>query len=297
MSFQRASPSQAPTSASSRLPTILLGGLFAACLAGGGPAAAQDTPIAPEPEPELVTDRPDQTESPAVVPAGYVQVESGFTLTRDEEDVFETRVLEGPGTLVRVGLGHRTELRLGWAGWIEEEVETRDRRFGKRTHDGIGDGELGAKVRLRDEAGAIPETALLVGISVPVGDDELSTDRLDPAMRLSFAHTLTERLGLGYNLGVEWSSEPGAEGVRETHSRIVYTVALGTSVTERLGAFVELFGTEPVDAPEDSAVSLDGGFTYLLRPNLQLDLFAGGGLTDDAADWLAGAGVSYRWPR
>lgn len=295
MSSHPTFPSPARIPSPRRAPTLLLGGLLAACGVGQGPATAQDTPA--EPAPELVTDRPDQTESPAVVPAGFVQVESGFTLTVDEEGIFETRVLEGPGTLVRVGLGHRTELRVGWAGWIEEEVEADDARFGTRTTDGVGDGELGAKVRLREEVGAIPETALLVGVSIPAGDDELSSDRFDPAVRLSFAHTLTERLGLGYNLGMEWSSEPGERGVRETHSRLVYTVALGAPVSERLGAFVEVFGAEPVDAPGGSEVSLDGGFTYLLRPNLQLDLFAGAGLNEGTPDWLAGAGVSYRWPR
>ncbi|HSL81901.1 MAG TPA: transporter, partial [Thermoanaerobaculia bacterium] len=167
---------------------------------------------------------------------------------------------------------------------------------GEATVDGAGDAELGAKVRLRGEAGPLPEAALLVGVSLPLGDDDVSSDRYDPSMRLAFAHTLSERLGLGYNLGVEWSSEPGDEGVRETFSRLVYTVALGSAVTDRMGAFVELFGAEPIDAPAGSEVSLDGGFTYLLRPNLQLDLSAGAGLTDHAPDWFVGAGVSFRLP-
>lgn len=277
-----------------RPPELPARALAATCIAllAAGSLPAQDTPPG-----ELVTDRPDQTESAAVVAAGYVQVETGFTLTGDEEGAFETRVLEGPGTLVRIGLGHRTELRLGWDGWIEEDVDSGHPRVPNRTTEGIGDGELGAKVRLRDEAGALPEAALLVGVSVPVGDDDFSSDRYDPSMRLAFAHTLTEGLGLGYNLGVAWSSEPGEEGVRETSSRLVYTVALGTSITDRLGAFVELFGAEPVDAPPGSEVSLDGGFTYLLRPNLQLDLSAGAGLDDDTPDWFVGAGVSLRLPR
>lgn len=275
---------------STKLLAVAATAVLLAAFAGALPA--QDTPPG-----ELVTDRPDQTESAAVVAAGYVQVETGVLLTRDEDGPAEVEVVEGPGTLVRIGFGGRTELRLGWAGWVREEVEVSGLRGGTSTFDGAGDAEAGAKVRLRDEAGTLPEAALLVGVSLPVGDDDFSSDRYDPSMRLAFAHTLTERLGLGYNLGMEWSSEPGDEGVHETFSRLIYTVALGTSVTGRLGAFVELFGAEPVDAPPGSEVSLDGGFTYLLRPNLQLDLSAGAGLTDDAPDWFVGAGVSFRLPR
>lgn len=257
-----------------------------------GPLTAQDTPPG-----ELVTDRPDRTESAAVVAPGYVQVETGVLLTRDEGGGAEVEGVEGPGTLVRIGLGGRTELRLGWGGWVREEVDGAGPRGGTITVDGAADAEVGAKVRLRNEAGRLPEAALLVGVSVPVGDEELTSDRYDPSILLSLAHTLSERLALGYNAGVAWSSAPGETGATETSSHLVYSAALGLGLGERLGAFAELFGEEPIDAPGSSAVSLDGGFTYLLRPNLQLDLFAGAGLTDDAPDWFAGAGVSFRLPR
>lgn len=254
------------------------------------PLRPQDTP--PE---ELVTDRPDQTESAVVVAPGRVQVETGVLLTREKAEDATVETVEAPGTLVRIGLGARTELRLGWAGYLRQEVDLPGSET--LTDEGPGDAELGAKVRLRDEQGALPEAALLLGISLPVGDDAFTSDRLDPTILLSLAHTLTDRLSLGYNAGIEWSSEPTDSGSHETHSRAVYTAALGIGVTDRAGAFLELFGAEPIDAPGDSELSADGGFTYLLRPNLQLDVSAGAGLTDEAPDWFIGAGVSVRWPR
>jgi hypothetical protein len=66
-------------------------------------------------------------------------------------------------------------------------------------------------------------------------------------------------------------------------------------LTERIGAYVEFFGDVGMSASGE-AHSFDGGFTYLLRENLQLDLFAGVGLSDDADDWFAGTGVSFRFP-
>jgi hypothetical protein len=259
---------------------------------GPPPLRAQDTPPG-----DLVTDRPDQTESAAVVPPGYVQVEAGVLVTRDEAGGRSVETVEGPGTLVRIGLGGRTELRLGWAGYLKEEADLLGSRGERVRVEGPGDAEVGAKVRLRDEAGRLPDAALLVGVSLPVGDDELTSDRLDPTLLLSLAHTLSDRLSLGYNAGVAWSSEAGDAGVLETYSHGVYSAAVGIGLTDRLGAFVELFGAEPIDAPGGSEVALDGGLTWLVRPNLQLDVAAGAGLTDDARDWFVGTGVSVRWPR
>lgn len=46
-------------------------------------ALAQEIPNATE-RPELITDRPDQTESAAIVPRGFVQFENGPYLILDE---------------------------------------------------------------------------------------------------------------------------------------------------------------------------------------------------------------------
>jgi hypothetical protein len=61
---------------------------------------------------------------------------------------------------------------------------------------------------------------------------------------------------------------------------------------------VEVFGEKPESgALGGTQVSLDGGVTYLVRPNLQLDAYAGAGVSDVAPDWIAGIGLSVRWPR
>ena len=87
--------------------------------------------------PDLVTDRPDQTESATVVLRGVVQVETGSLFARDDSvDVFEV-----PGTLFRIGLGARTELRVGHAGVI-----------GSKGRHGAGDSAVGAKVNLIETA-------------------------------------------------------------------------------------------------------------------------------------------------
>lgn len=260
----------------------------------GSDVGAQQPPGS---SPELITDRPDQTESATVVPYGTVQVETGWLWTEDEEGGLELSTEERLGTLVRLGVARRVELRLGWVGEVDEELRLRGRPTGRVS--GVGDAELGAKIGLADERGARPQAALLVGVGLPVGDGEITSDRYDPSFRFSLAHTLTEHVSFGYNLGMTWSSVPGEgpPGVRETLSFVNYTAALGFGLSKRWGAFVEVFGDLPVDAPGGDAHSVDGGVTYLVRNNLQLDVSGGIGLSGSAPDQILSVGLSVRLPR
>lgn len=244
-------------------------------------------------EPELVTDRPDQTESAVVVPTGTVQVELGWSLTREDEGPVSLEGHQLPGTLVRLGLARRFELRLGWDGWLREELSTPGPDLAA---DGLGDLEIGGKILLAEARGRRPQVALLLATSLPVGEEGFSSERSDPSFRLSLGHSLSDRLSFGYNLGMRLETGEEVDD-RDTLSFLVYTAALGISLSDRLGAFVELFGDLPASAPGGPANSFDGGFTYLLRDNLQLDLAAGVGLSDAAADWFLGLGVSFRLPR
>ncbi len=267
---------------------------FARALDTQDASDAQQEPAAPVRQvPELITDRPDQTEASSTVPAGYVQIETGWIFSRDDEEGVRQQAHELPGTLVRIGLVDWLELRAGWRGYRREEVRVGSLRADR---DGVGDAELGTKIHLRHENGALPEVAFLVAGSLPVGSEGFSADRVDPSFRFNLSHTLSERFALGYNLGMFWESKVGETGKRTTLSNYLYTLALGVGLTEQLGPLVEVFGDISASATGDPAHSFDGGFTYLLRNNLQLDVAAGVGLTKEAPDWFVGVGVSVRLP-
>ncbi len=248
---------------------LLLG---AAVLAGTGGASAQ--------APELVTDRPDQTESATVVPRGLLQVETGYLFAR--EGSVDSHA--APGTLFRIGLGGRTELRLGHAGVMGTE--------GGR---GAGDSELGAKVNLIPRAdGWQPELALLGGLSLPTGDRRFSSGGADPSFRVAFAHELRSGLSLGYNAGAAWESSADHP---DRDAFVLYSLALGVGLTDRLGAFFEVFGDRQVTGPIATSVSADSGLTFLLTEVIQLDVSVGRGLRGPADDLFVGTGLSLRLPR
>ena len=249
--------------------TLLAGLGFVVAL---GAAAAQT--------PDLVTDRPDQTESATVMRRGVVQVETGYLFARDDGvDAFEV-----PGTLVRIGLGARTELRVGHAGVI-----------GSKGRHGAGDSEVGAKVNLIETAdGWTPELAMLGGLSLPTGDEAFSSDGVDPSFLVAFAYELSPRLSVGYNVGAAWESSPDQP---DREASLLSSLALGMSVTDRLGAFLEVFGDRRTTGDTATGVSIDGGLTFLLTDAMQIDLFIGRGLHGPPADAFVGTGLSVRLPR
>jgi len=239
--------------------------------------------------PELITDRPDQTESSETVAPGYVQFEIGWTHSEDDEDMDVTSDAF-PETLVRLGVARHLELRFGFDGYIWEDADSAGRE------EGFGDLQLGLKWKLWEESRWKPQTAILADTSVPSGEDPLSSERFDPSIRLACSHTLAETLSLGYNLAGLWTSEEDAASDRDTTASVAYSVVLGIALSEQAGAFVELFGQTPT-AEGKPANSLDAGITYLVADNLQLDVLAGVALSETADDWFIGTGLVWRLPR
>jgi len=242
--------------------------------------ATTGTGIADAQSPDLVTDRPDQTESATVVPRGLVQIETGYLFARNSDvDSYEV-----PGTLFRIGLGGQMELRIGHAGTI-----------GEGGRQGPGDTNLGVKVNLVEGGdGAKPTLAILGGLSLPTGDHGFSSNSIDPSFLVSFAHDLSPRLSIGYNVGASWES---FSDLSDRDAFILYSVALGVGVTDRLSAFLELFGDRQTTGITATAMSVDGGLTFLLTKIVQLDFYVGKGLQEPTDDMFVGTGLSFRLPQ
>ena len=241
--------------------------------------------------PELSTDRPDEATGTTVVTPGYVLWETGFKFSRDDEDGTRTDDVDILDSLFRIGVAEKLELRLSVAGkWQETTtggVDSRSR--------GIGDPELGVKLRLLDEQGRAPSIAVIVATTLPIGDNKFSSDRADPSAILAFLHLLTDDLGLTWNLGLKAKTSRDSTGQKETDSVLTYAATLGLAPDPRLSPYLEVFGESPEGG--STSLSVGVGLLSLLRPNLQLDLSGAFGATDSANDWSLGAGLSVRFPR
>lgn len=256
-----------------RTTAALLLGAFAG-LCGLAGAAAATEPGTGEP---LVTDRPDFTESASTVERGRFQIETGATWTgADEVDQLDVGEL-----LVRIGLGEALELRVGVGSYVDVDGPRGD------SPSGLGDSSLGLKLGLGTPAGW--RSALILGSTLPTGAHELREPHPQPGAILVVARDLSATTSLGANLGYTWVSDGG-----EQFGELSGSVALGRSLDDRLGAFLELFGFLPADRGGDETAYLDAGVTWLLSNDLQLDVRGGIGLVSEADDYFVGAGLSWR---
>jgi hypothetical protein len=238
----------------------------------------------PPARPPLVTDRPDFTESSDVIPRRWLQFESGVTVEWDGSDVFRTRSVSAPAALFRLGLGFRTELRIGAEGYVIERRET-DRTAG------YSDVELGAKVRLLQEGPNAFDLSLIPIVSFPAGDAGLSSDGVDPTLKVTWGRGLPAGFSLAGNVNFSWITEGGSHFAQQ---------ALSLSVNRDIGrgwsGYLEVYGFSKVTRTEGAGITVNGGVGRQFAGRVQIDMEAGHGLTAEAPDWFVGAGFALLLP-
>lgn len=221
---------------------------------------------------QIITDRPDQTESSSTVPKGSLQIEMGLVAQSMEDNAINS--FAGPSTLLRYGITDWIELRI-FNQYESHKIEywgIDDRKI-----NGFSDIEIGTKVQLFKKEGVNTEIAFLSHAVIPTAKDELTNDKIGTINKLSIAHELTERLGLGYNIGYDY--------VGQTHA-FTYSAALGFGITESLGGYVEPYGVYAEQGFFESY--FDFGLTYLTSDNFQLDASYGFGMNNDMQYFSAG---------
>lgn len=238
---------------------------------------------------ELVTDRPDQTESATIVPPGSLQVETGVTFSSDsrglEDGVDREQSLALATTLVRIGLLKNLELRL-IGQHSQNQSNFAQGLGGERKTSGVSDLAIGGKFGVTEEDGLIPQIALNLHMALPIGGDNYRPQMAVPDFRLLFAKTLTDDLSLGLNLGAEYGGD-------QPDGTFVYTLSLAMGLSDKLGAYVETYGDMP--SGQKLNVLVDGGFTYLIMPLVQLDLEGGYSLSENTdLDYFIAGGISFR---
>ena len=96
-------------------------------------------------------------------------------------------------------------------------------------------------------------------------------------------------MSAGANVGWGYLDDGGGR-----YSQFAGSLALGFSLTDWLGAYAEYFGFAPeFDSGPDSHF-LNGGFTFLISRDVQLDIRAGFSVDDAETDSFAGAGLAFR---
>ena len=142
----------------------------------------------------IEADRPDQTETPAIVPKGLFQVETGFSFQQNNKNNSTTFL---PSTLWKYGVNGIFELRL-ITEFVSEMIDD-------QAISGINPILIGCKIKISDEKGIIPKTSFIGHVLIPkLASANFKSNYCAPEFRFVMQHTLTKKMSFSYNLGAEW---------------------------------------------------------------------------------------------
>lgn len=232
--------------------------------------------IAQESSP-LQADRPDQTETPSIVPVGFFQFESGISSTILDG---ESASLSLPALLIKYGLTERFEFRC--------EIENSRRKVKDIIQSkGLLPVNVGFKVALWEEKKWLPQTSFIFHYGLPfTASSNYKPESQYNTFRFLMQHSLTDKLAFSYNLGAEWDGvKTGATGI--------YTVSASYSFTDKLGMYLEAYGFNPEG--EKGEHLMDAGFTYLITDDILIDFEGGTGVANSPQKYFIGAGLSFRF--
>lgn len=228
--------------------------------------------------PVILTTRPSFTDAWLTVPQGSFQVESGATYT---DNSGKTRSWILPESLLKIGLTDHTEFRFS----VPNYTQIRDDNAGQLTNN-FGDITVGFSHH-RALPGKIDLT-IIPFLNIPAGANNVSTNSLDPQLRLVAARYFTPKFVVASQIDARWNKGKNAlADVVLNPTGIAYY-----SFTDKITGFIEYGGFIPTRGK--SSQFIQGGALYLLTKRQQLDLRVATGLNRNSSDFLVGAGYSFR---
>lgn len=217
------------------------------------------------------TNRPGFSFSPGVVGKDVWQLETSLGYSRGDRGF---RSLSLPNAELRYGVGGGVELFVSGMSWIDAEA-------GGSSTSGPGDVAIGTKIAMGD-TDSPTRMALLFLVSVPTGEDGLSSDSWDPS--LGFVWSTSGKIPLA-----------GTAKVTERDGRLQFDngLKLPFTVNDRQSVFVEWEANVPERG--SSIHWLNSGFQWLLSDDIQVDVGVDLGLNDFGDDYRFAAGFSRRF--
>lgn len=246
---------------------------LAAALVLGAPAAALAQAADDD---SISTDRPDVTESPYTVKPGRPQLEStvlGWSRSTRDASGARTDTWEAGTTELRLGLGPRLEANVFFQPYGRATAP------GAPVQEGPGDVTLRLKLNVWGAGGVEKRGDTALGL-IPFID--IPSDRRDGVgdagvgggLIVPFDLALGGRFHLGANVGALARREDLDGGYAAV---VLASASLGAEWTERWGTYHEL--SSELNTREGQRASLNNGFTFKPRPDLQLDAGVNLGLT------------------
>lgn len=203
------------------------------------------------------TNRPGFTFAPSVVPVGQLQLETGAGYDDDGGG------FGAPQAELRYGVAPDLEVFIASINWVDGS---------------FGDTSFGTKLALTGSSGAL-QSALLLQVSAPTGDDAVSSDRWDPGAGFIWAYSGAVAL---------------AGTLKVTRFDRGVQLDNGLKLILPRGRGRSAFAEWELNRPEHGRTAhwLNMGHQWLMSDQLQLDINAGVGLNNAAGNYRFGLGLS-----
>lgn len=239
---------------------------------------------------ELVTDRPDKTESPITVDAGHFQVEMDFlNYIYDHSEQARIKNLAIAPINLKVGLLNNLDVQIVVQSY---NIVRTDDQAGRSRASGFGDVLLRVKANLWGNDGGSTAFGVMPFVKVPTNQDNLGNDALEGGIILPLAIKLPGEWDLGTMLEVDHVQDSSGA---DYHQEIIQSVTVGHAIVGSLSGYAELFSNRSLESNSEWVATFDCGLTYGLNRNVQFDAGINIGLTDAADDWNPFIGVSVRY--
>jgi hypothetical protein len=234
-------------------------------------------------------DRPGFAESSKVVREGRVQLETSLQWERQRDDTEHSRTLSTP-TLLRIGLNEAVELRFETEG--RTIIHASEPGTGEHsTTAAYADTSAGFKWRFAEQKGNQPSLALLGEVMLPSGSGALRGKGARPALYVPAGWELDKGFSVEFMPGVGVDSDD--DGRRYRFGFLAAT--LDKEISERLHGFVELAAPQIARAAHGGTRAvIDGGFTWQVSNDAQLDFSLIHGLNHRTPDLSLAFGLSIR---
>jgi outer membrane putative beta-barrel porin/alpha-amylase len=242
-------------------------------------AQSPSVPATASQDDNLEPDRPDVTNGTHIVDAGLLQMEVGGVWNRSGAG----RSVGTPLT-VRVGLTEWLEARVSGDGFLSVTDAAGNQR-------GMGNVQLGAKLRLWSDPGGVPVLSILPTINLPVASERkgLGSGQADFTIAILTGTDLLTRGHLDVNYGI---GRIGAGTGLPRFTQHLVSWSASAEVPGPLTPYLEGFWFSRQDPEGGQIAALDTGAIYVINQRLALDGGVQVGLTSAAPALSAFGGMS-----
>jgi outer membrane putative beta-barrel porin/alpha-amylase len=247
------------------------------------------------PRQEIEPDRPDVTNGTHIVDTGLLQIEIGGLYTHAGA---RQHALGTPFT-ARAGLFEWLEARIGTDGLLKQSDES-------SSVIGMGNIQVGAKLRLWADPGGIPVLSVLPAVNVPTASAEkgLGSGTADYTLAILTGTDIGRHAHVDVNYGI------GSIGAGDSGPRFVQhlvSVSASDAISDNWNPYVEAFWFSRQEVDGAAVTAVDAGAIYELGGRYALDggvqigvsrnapaFAAFGGMSIIVGDILGGHGVHAR---